>query len=175
MDGEHPNDPLHGMTLEAILLALVDKYGWEGLAERIPVRCFESEPSLKSSLTFLRRTPWARAKVEALYLGKLRPRRPARRRPETGAEGRAPAGGGRKAKPEEGQAAKPAARPAAGSAAAPDSRKRRAPAAGPAAGTAAAPARGSERAPEAGPAGKSAPVAKPAARGRNRYPGLFEN
>ena len=138
MDGEHPNDPLHGMTLEAILLALVDKYGWEGLAERIPVRCFESEPSLKSSLTFLRRTPWARAKVEALYLGKLRPRRPARRRPETGAAGRA-AGGGRKAKPQEGQASKPAARPAAGA------------------------------------AGKSAPVDKPAPRGRNRYPGLFED
>ena len=160
MDGEHPNDPLHGMTLEAILLALVDRYGWEGLAVRIPVRCFESEPSLKSSLTFLRRTPWARAKVEALYLGKLRPRRPARKRPETGAAGRpsvagrAPAAGG-------GPKAKPVAGPATGSAAAPDSGKRRTPAAGPAA----APARGSA----------PAPVDKPAPRGRNRYPGLFED
>jgi uncharacterized protein (DUF2132 family) len=74
----HENDPLHGLTLEAILLALIEKYGWEELAERIPVRCFSSEPSLRSSLVFLRRTPWARAKVEALYLGKLRKRRPPR-------------------------------------------------------------------------------------------------
>jgi len=160
MDGEHPNDPLHGMTLEAILLALVDRYGWEGLAERIPVRCFESEPSLKSSLTFLRRTPWARAKVEALYLGKLRPRRPARKRPETGAAGR-PSAAGRAS----------AAGPATGSATAPDSGKRRTPAAGPAA----APARGSAPAPEAGPADRPAPADKPAPRGRNRYPGLFED
>jgi uncharacterized protein (DUF2132 family) len=79
----HENDPLHGLTLEAILLDLVEKYGWEGLAERIPVRCFSSDPSVKSSLTFLRRTPWARAKVEALYLGKLGLRKPrnARRPP----------------------------------------------------------------------------------------------
>ncbi|HUW40161.1 MAG TPA: VF530 family protein [Rectinemataceae bacterium] len=74
----HENDPLHGLTLEAILTELVDKYGWEGLAERIPVRCFSSDPSIKSSLTFLRRTPWARGKVERLYLGKLRVRRPLR-------------------------------------------------------------------------------------------------
>lgn len=76
MQEGHEKDPLHGLTLEAILLDLVEKYGWEGLAERIPIRCFSSDPSLKSSLTFLRRTPWARAKVEKLYLGKLRPRRP---------------------------------------------------------------------------------------------------
>lgn len=75
MSEEQKNNPLHGVTLEAMLLVLVEKYGWEGLAERIPVRCFSSDPSVKSSLTFLRRTPWARAKVEALYLGKLRPRR----------------------------------------------------------------------------------------------------
>jgi uncharacterized protein (DUF2132 family) len=76
MDAEgHENDPLHGLTLQAILESLLAKYGWEGLAERIPVRCFSSDPSLSSSLAFLRRTPWARAKVEALYLGKLRARR----------------------------------------------------------------------------------------------------
>ncbi len=60
-------DPLHGMTLEAILTALVAQHGWEGLAQRIDVRCFKSDPSIKSSLTFLRRTPWARAEVEALF------------------------------------------------------------------------------------------------------------
>jgi uncharacterized protein (DUF2132 family) len=74
-------DPLHGLTLEAILEELVGKYGWEGLAERIPVRCFSSDPSIKSSLIFLRRTPWARAKVEKLFLGKLRPRRVGGRKP----------------------------------------------------------------------------------------------
>ena len=68
-------DPLHGMTLEAIVQALVDAYGWEGLAERVPVRCFAFEPSVTSSLRFLRRTPWARAKVESLYLFMLRERR----------------------------------------------------------------------------------------------------
>lgn len=73
----HENDPLHGLTLEAILTRLLEDYGWEGLAERIPIRCFSSDPSIKSSLVFLRRTPWARAKVEALYLGKLRLRKPA--------------------------------------------------------------------------------------------------
>lgn len=73
-------DPLHGMTLEKILNLLVDAYGWEGLAEFIPVKCFSIDPSIKSSLVFLRRTPWARAKVEALYLGKLRKRRAAKGR-----------------------------------------------------------------------------------------------
>jgi uncharacterized protein (DUF2132 family) len=63
-----PNNPLHGLTLEAILTALVAHYNWDGLAQRIDIRCFKSEPSIKSSLTFLRRTPWAREKVEALYL-----------------------------------------------------------------------------------------------------------
>ena len=61
-------DPLHGITLEALLRVLVDRLGWEGLARALPVRCFTYEPSLKSSLTFLRKTPWARKKVEALYL-----------------------------------------------------------------------------------------------------------
>jgi uncharacterized protein (DUF2132 family) len=63
-----PRNPLHGLTLEAILTALVDAYGWRGLAKRIPLRCFINEPSIKSSLKFLRSTPWAREQVEALYL-----------------------------------------------------------------------------------------------------------
>ena len=67
-----PRNPLHGLTLEAIVIALVARYGWPGLAERIPVRCFQSDPSIKSSLSFLRRTPWAREKVEGLYLFMLR-------------------------------------------------------------------------------------------------------
>ena len=65
-------NPLHGLTLEAILSTLVAHYGWPGLAEQIPVRCFQNEPGLKSSLAFLRRTPWARTKVESLYLFVLR-------------------------------------------------------------------------------------------------------
>jgi uncharacterized protein (DUF2132 family) len=69
---EQPRNPLHGLTLEAMLTALVAHYGWPGLGERIPVRCFLSDPSLKSSLAFLRRTPWAREKVEGLYLFMLR-------------------------------------------------------------------------------------------------------
>jgi uncharacterized protein (DUF2132 family) len=61
-------DPLHGITLEMILTQLVQQYGWRELADRIPIRCFFNEPSIKSSLKFLRRTPWARKKVEELYL-----------------------------------------------------------------------------------------------------------
>jgi uncharacterized protein (DUF2132 family) len=67
-----PRNPLHGLTLEAILTALVAHYGWPGLGERIPVRCFLSDPSIESSLAFLRRTQWAREKVEGLYLFMLR-------------------------------------------------------------------------------------------------------
>lgn len=65
----HPrsSDPLHGVTLEMILLHLVERYGWEELGRAISIRCFQLDPSIKSSLTFLRRTPWARAKVEELY------------------------------------------------------------------------------------------------------------
>ena len=70
-----PRNPMHGLTLEAIATALVAHFGWEGLGERIPVRCFQSDPSLKSSLAFLRRTPWAREKVEGLYLFMLRAQR----------------------------------------------------------------------------------------------------
>jgi uncharacterized protein (DUF2132 family) len=62
-------DPLHGVTLEKLLTVLVEEYGWKGLADRVPVRCFMFDPSIKSSLTFLRKTPWARAKVEELYRG----------------------------------------------------------------------------------------------------------
>ena len=62
------HNPLHGLTLEAIVSALVAQYGWGGLAERVPLRCFSSEPSVVSSLKFLRKTPWAREKVESLYL-----------------------------------------------------------------------------------------------------------
>jgi len=67
-----PRNPLHGLTLEAIVTALSEEYGWEGLDERIPLRCFAFDPSVKSSLKFLRKTPWAREKVESLYLFTLR-------------------------------------------------------------------------------------------------------
>ena len=67
-----PRNPLHGVTLEAIVLALEAHYGWEGLSQRIPLRCFSHEPSVASSLKFLRKTPWAREKVEGLYLFMLR-------------------------------------------------------------------------------------------------------
>lgn len=65
------NDPLHGVTLEALLNALVARYGWAEMAKRININCFKSDPSIKSSLTFLRRTPWARKEVEALYIESL--------------------------------------------------------------------------------------------------------
>ncbi|AKG70490.1 MULTISPECIES: VF530 family DNA-binding protein [Serratia] len=61
-------DPLHGITLEQLLNKLVAQYGWNGLAERIRINCFSSDPSIKSSLKFLRRTPWARKQVEDLYI-----------------------------------------------------------------------------------------------------------
>ncbi len=61
-------DPLHGKTLEHVVTTLVDTYGWEELGARIPVRCFTHDPSVKSSLVFLRKTPWARTKVEQLYV-----------------------------------------------------------------------------------------------------------
>jgi uncharacterized protein (DUF2132 family) len=62
------NDPLHGKTLEMILIALVDHFGWEDLGNIISINCFKFDPSIKSSLTFLRKTPWARKKVEELYI-----------------------------------------------------------------------------------------------------------
>ena len=70
-----PRDPLHGLTLEAILTELVAYFGWSDLGQRIDIGCFNSDPSIASSLKFLRRTPWARAKVEGLYLFMLRERR----------------------------------------------------------------------------------------------------
>ncbi len=69
---EQPANPLHGIKLEAIVTALASHYGWEGLSQRINIRCFTSEPSVASSLKFLRKTPWAREKVEGLYLFMLR-------------------------------------------------------------------------------------------------------
>ncbi|MDJ1471593.1 VF530 family protein [Cytophagaceae bacterium DM2B3-1] len=71
MSQEQPNNPLHGKTLEMILNYLVDYYGWDGLGDRIEIRCFMYDPSIKSSLTFLRKTPWARKKVEDLYIATL--------------------------------------------------------------------------------------------------------
>ncbi len=70
-----PGNPLHGLTLEAIVSALAAYYGWPRLAEQVPLRCFAVEPSVSSSLKFLRKTPWARAKVESLYLFMLREQR----------------------------------------------------------------------------------------------------
>jgi uncharacterized protein (DUF2132 family) len=68
---EQKNNPLHGLTLESILNHLVNQYRWEGLAYKIDINCFKSNPSIKSSLTFLRKTPWARKKVEDLYLSSI--------------------------------------------------------------------------------------------------------
>jgi len=62
------NNPLHGITLEQVITSLVEHFGWEELSEQIDIRCFSSDPSVKSSLKFLRKTPWARTKVEALYI-----------------------------------------------------------------------------------------------------------
>ncbi|QJY32597.1 DUF2132 domain-containing protein [Diaphorobacter sp. JS3050] len=70
-----PRNPLHGVTLEAMVVALQQYFGWDDLASRIPVRCFQSDPSVASSLKFLRKTPWARAKIESLYLFMLREQR----------------------------------------------------------------------------------------------------
>ncbi|VAX07215.1 hypothetical protein MNBD_GAMMA26-1079 [hydrothermal vent metagenome] len=68
MTNHQSNNPLHGITLEQILKTLVEHYGWERLGQTIDIRCFNSNPSIKSSLKFLRKTPWAREKVEALYV-----------------------------------------------------------------------------------------------------------
>ena len=68
MSEKQANNPLHGITLEQIVNSLVDHYGWKELGKRINIRCFTSDPSVKSSLKFLRRTPWARAKVEELFI-----------------------------------------------------------------------------------------------------------
>ena len=71
MPDQHSNDPLHGITLEAVVTRLVEVYGWEELGCIIDIRCFNFQPSIQSSLKFLRKTPWARRKVEDLYLSTL--------------------------------------------------------------------------------------------------------
>lgn len=68
MHHDQPKNPLHGYTLEAIVVSLEEYYGWEGLGERINIRCFQNDPSVKSSLKFLRKTPWARKEVEELFI-----------------------------------------------------------------------------------------------------------
>ena len=72
---QQANNPLHGKTLEAIVAELAEGYGWPELGQQIPIRCFTHDPSVASSLKFLRKTPWARAKVESLYLFMLREKR----------------------------------------------------------------------------------------------------
>jgi uncharacterized protein (DUF2132 family) len=72
MSDEQPKNPLHGVTLEMILTHLVEQYGWDELGRRITIKCFTDDPSLKSSLKFLRQTPWARKKVEELYLQSMK-------------------------------------------------------------------------------------------------------
>ena len=86
MTTPQPNNPLHGLTLERILTELVTRFGWAALGQRIDIRCFNHEPSLGSSLKFLRRTPWAREQVEALYLDTLR----AASGPAAATDGKAP-------------------------------------------------------------------------------------
>lgn len=72
MSNQHSNDSLHGVTLEMILSHLVEQYGFEELGARITIKCFTDNPGIKSSLKFLRRTPWARKKVEELYLASIK-------------------------------------------------------------------------------------------------------
>jgi uncharacterized protein (DUF2132 family) len=68
MSVSHPRDPLHGITLETIIKELVERFGWAEMGRRVPIRCFLHDPSVKSSLTFLRKTPWARERVEGWYI-----------------------------------------------------------------------------------------------------------
>jgi len=70
----HPHDPLHGITLESIINQLVQRHGWSEMGRRIPIRCFQFNPTVKSSLTFLRKTPWARQKVEDWFISELPPK-----------------------------------------------------------------------------------------------------
>jgi uncharacterized protein (DUF2132 family) len=72
MDQHVSKDPLHGVTLENIIKNLIEYYGWEELGKLIPIRCFDTDPSITSSLKFLRKTPWARTKVERLYISTLK-------------------------------------------------------------------------------------------------------
>ncbi len=75
MSTEQPRNPLHGLTLETIVVRLVEHYGWEDLSRHVRINCFVNNPSVKSSLTFLRKTPWAREQVEALYIATFSGRR----------------------------------------------------------------------------------------------------
>ena len=68
MNDKQSNNPMHGVTLESVVVKLVDHYGWDELANKISINCFKNDPSVKSSLKFLRKTPWAREQVERLYL-----------------------------------------------------------------------------------------------------------
>ena len=77
---EQPHNPLHGITLERMLTEMVEHFGWEAMGQRIRIRCFTEDPSISSSLKFLRKTPWAREKVEGMYLFMLRDRARAERR-----------------------------------------------------------------------------------------------
>ena len=88
-DKPAPKDPLQGVTLEALLNELVAHHGWPQLGQLVKIRCFNSDPSIKSSLTFLRRTPWARAEVEALYI-QLKTPKPARPTRTHASQGNAP-------------------------------------------------------------------------------------
>ena len=83
----HPRDPLHGITLERIINELLAQHGWAEMGERIPIRCFQLNPSVKSSLTFLRKTPWARQKVEAWFLYEQRRRQDEKADPEADTSG----------------------------------------------------------------------------------------
>ena len=79
MSAEQPKNPLHGVTLEAIVTDLVAFYGWPELGEQVRIKCFQENPSVPSSLKFLRKTPWAREKVESLYLFMLREKKRAQK------------------------------------------------------------------------------------------------
>ena len=76
MQNKQKNDPLHGITLERVVSELVEHYGWEELSQRVNINCFKSDPSIKSSLKFLRKTPWARDKVEGLYISTIKKQSP---------------------------------------------------------------------------------------------------
>jgi uncharacterized protein (DUF2132 family) len=76
MSKDQPDNPLHGVTLEMVVTRLVCRYGWDGLAQRININCFKSDPSIKSSLKFLRKTQWARDNVEGLYISTFEIRSP---------------------------------------------------------------------------------------------------
>ncbi|MCH4293765.1 VF530 family protein [Shewanella sp. 3B26] len=76
MSTEQPNNPLHGVTLETVVTRLQEYYGWDGLAERVKIKCFINDPSVKSSLKFLRKTQWARNEVEKLYISTFEKKSP---------------------------------------------------------------------------------------------------